>query len=484
MSDALRLALLNAGLLAVGEALLAGSGLVRGWRSAVRLAGLAYLVGWAATGVGLSLALIAGIPFRAVTVLALWALLAAGGLAAVRRVPASQLQPAPLGLPGRAGRQARGLAGGAGLLATRGLGLAAAGALAAYLVAELLSIIGRRGFFHPDVWAMWLPRGEMIFFFHGLDLGEGGYTSFAHPNYPPLLPAVDATTFAFLGRADVLLVGPQHWVLIAAFVAALAGLLAYRVRAAIIYPSLLMIALLPAFHSFVGTGLGDESLMVQFVAAGLLMALWLRLGDGRLAALAALFLSAAVLTKSEGLLVAVAVAVVALIVAGRGRRRWPLALIGVIALTRLVWWAWLAGHHVARSDDYRLSDALRPGYLGDRFDRLGTGIDGLLAALLGPGRFLVAVPIGLAAAVLCIRLCPRVVGFVLGTGTLVLAGYAVIYWISPMEIHLYIDTSARRIVTPVGILWAALLPLFLAERLGAQPSAVPAAAPPVGAASP
>lgn len=469
MSDTLRLALLNAGFLAVGQALLAGTGLVRDARSAFRLAGLAYLAGWAATGVALSFVLMAGVPFRAVTVLVLWAALAAAGLAAVRRVPASELQPAGAAAGGRAGR---------GLdLAERGVGLAAAAALVAYLVVELLSINGRRGSFHPDVWAMWLPKGETIFFFHGLDLGQGGFTSFAHPNYPPLVPSLDATTFAFLGRADVLLVGSQHWVVIVAFVAALAGLLSYRVRAAISFPCLLLLALLPAFHSMVGSGLGDETLMVEFVAAGLLGALWLRLGDVRLALLAGLFLSAAVLSKSEGLLLAVALGVVALACAARGRRRVPLALLGAAAVTRLAWWIWLVANDVPRGDDYRLSDALHPGYLADHADRLGPGIDGLLAALLGPGRFLVTVPIGLAAAALCIRLCPRVVAFLVGTGLLVLAGYAVIYWISPMEIHLYIDTSARRIVTPVGILFAGVLPLLLAERLAGGPSTAPSASP-------
>ena len=52
-------------------------------------------------------------------------------------------------------------------------------------------------------------------------------------------------------------------------------------------------------------------------------------------------------------------------------------------------------------------------------------------------------------------------------GTILIAylGYLAIYWIGLPEIHFYLDSSALRIVTPLGVFAAALFPLLLAEAL-------------------
>ena len=43
-----------------------------------------------------------------------------------------------------------------------------------------------------DAWAFWLPKAKSLLDFGGLDTAVGGFTSFANPGYPPLVPALEA----------------------------------------------------------------------------------------------------------------------------------------------------------------------------------------------------------------------------------------------------------------------------------------------------
>jgi hypothetical protein len=95
----------------------------------------------------------------------------------------------------------------------------------------------------PDVWNFWLPRAKILFETGKLDTGVGGFTSFTHAEYPPLVPVSDGTVFHFMGQEDVLLLPLQHWLLFLGFLGAGWGLLAHRVRPAILLPSLAGIAI-------------------------------------------------------------------------------------------------------------------------------------------------------------------------------------------------------------------------------------------------
>lgn len=67
---------LTAGYTTVGAAVLYGIGLLRTVRQSLRLIGLAIIVGWVLTGIGLSLALAIGLSVSVVTTGALWAVIA------------------------------------------------------------------------------------------------------------------------------------------------------------------------------------------------------------------------------------------------------------------------------------------------------------------------------------------------------------------------------------------------------------------------
>src|SRR5262249_19709287 len=148
----------------------------------------------------------------------------------------------------------------------------------------------------------------------------------------------------------------------------------------------------------VGSLLGDEALTEMFALAGAAAALWLLDGDARFAALTALFLAAAAMTKNEGLMLSVALAV--MLVALRPRRAVAASaaapFVGVAA-----WKVWLSTSDITVVDaDYRFRDALNPSYLGDHAGRLWTAFHSLPGYLFDPGALLLALPLTLALALL------------------------------------------------------------------------------------
>ena len=125
------------------------------------------------------------------------------------------------------------------------------------------------GVLHADVWNQWLAKAKSLYFFGGLDTGTGGFTSQFNPDYPPLDPTTEALVFAAQGGVDVLELARVHWALAAAFLLGVAWLLAPRVRPAILWPSLAMLALAPKFGALVGSSLADEPLALLLGLAGL-----------------------------------------------------------------------------------------------------------------------------------------------------------------------------------------------------------------------
>jgi len=444
------LAALTVGYLGVGIALLIGLGLIRAGRDAVRLGGLALVTGWALTGIGSSLALVAGLAMTVGETVVLWVALAAAALVPARRVPAA------------GGRGVRREAHRGGRL----LALVGAGLLGVYLV-----LLGWRsampsGLLHADVWNFWLPKAKTIVYFGGLDTGVGGFTSQTSPDYPPLLPALEATVFRFVGRPDTLALPLAHWVVAVAFVAALAGLLAGRIRPAILWPSLAMLAFMPMLGRLIGSSLADEPLAILFALAGTCAAVWLEEPDWRLGALAGVFLVAATLTKNEGLMLSL-ILVAVLAVAARRGGGWSTraALAAAPLLTFVVWKAWLERHGVPGNYAYDFGDLLRPGYQAGRFERFEYGAGQLLEQLLSPSKWLLTVPATLVLAAMLARRRPGLTALVFGTTVLAFLGYATIYWISSVELHFYVDNNVERVVAPTAVFLGALFPLLLEEAL-------------------
>ena len=260
-----------------GTAVLA---LLLGWRSCAsssRGSGLGYMLGVALVGVALSIELVVGVPFSFATIVLTGAALVLGR----RRRCAGR---------SRAGAQLLRPSGGA-----RGAGSSpspSARLIVVYL--EALFRAGRlAGLSAWDAWAFWVPKAKAIYFFGGLD--EQFFRELANPTYPPLVPALEASAFHFMGSADVVTLHVQFWFFACGFVAAVGGLLAPRVPALLLWPFVLLVLVAPRV---VGRNLDPQAdflLDYFFALAALLVALWLVDREPWLLATASVFMGAALL---------------------------------------------------------------------------------------------------------------------------------------------------------------------------------------------
>jgi hypothetical protein len=440
---------LLAGFLAAGEAVLATTGVVTTVRQAVAAVGLAIFSGWALTTLALTLALQIGISPTLWSAAAVWAAAVAVGVVCALARPS----PRP---PWRIPHEETRL----------GAVVTAAGATAtlAWLAALFVRSWTPTGVLHVDVWNQWLPKAKILYFFGGLDTAPGGITSQFNPDYPVLDGTSEALMLHAIGGADVLDLARVHWALAASFLLGVAVLLAPRVRPAILWPTLAALALSPAFGTLVGSSLADEPLAMLIALAGLCGALWLREGDPRHAALCGLFLATATATKNEGLMLSVVV-VVALAATRAGRRspRTLVALLGAVVVVSATWRIWLSRHHVPRNPFYDFSDVLHPGFLAGRLDRLQYALGELVEHVASPSRWLLLVPATLVLCLLARSRAPELALFTVVVVVLDVLGFALIYWLSRVDLHVYVDNTVGRLPAYIAMFCGAVLPLLLAE---------------------
>jgi hypothetical protein len=450
-SSYLALVLLDVVLLGAGLAVLYGAGLVRSRGDALRHAGLAFMSGWASVGIVASTLLVVGVPVRRSVLVGFAVVLAVAAVVAARRVGAYRApfvrEPSWRSWPG------------------------AAAIVGATLVAIELASLLRRSLTDTaplqwDAWAFWLPKARAIIDFGGLDTGMGGFTSFASPGYPPLVPVLDAMAFAFMGNTRAAPLALQSWIVAVAFFAALASLLSTRVRPALLWPCLALLVLLPTLTQLIGSSLGDEPLVESLGLAAACVALWTLEREPRLAVLAAIFLAAAALAKNEGMAIGLVLAstVLAISLVRTPRRLLvPVLLVLAPVVAAVPWRLWLRSHHVSAYPDYRLSDLFRPSVLGDKTDRLSYAAHHLPDYVLSPSRWLLAVPLLLVAAALSARRRPELSILAVVAVVFVPLSMLVVYWISAPDIVYYVTTSAERGAASAAVLACVYLPLLLAE---------------------
>ena len=186
-----------------------------------------------------------------------------------------------------------------------------------------------------DAWAFWVPKAKAIYFFGGLD--EHVFTTSPGSTYPPLEPILDAAAFHAMGGADTVTLHVQFWFLVAGGVGAIAGLLHRHAPAWLLWPSLLLVLVVPRFGERLLAPQADVLVDVLFVVAALLLALWLRDWRGWRLAAAPVLLAGADLTKREGILFA-AVVLVAAFVASSRAPAWPVLGSSARGRSRCVPW--------------------------------------------------------------------------------------------------------------------------------------------------
>ncbi len=375
------LAVLHGVYLCVGASVLFA---LRGW--SLRLLGLAYLLGLASLGVLWTLLLVVGVPFGTLTILVTAVLVIAAGV----RVGAAR---------GFRIRRPRLRLTRTAIAMSVGVGLLVVYLAALFRAARLL------GLFSFDGWAFWVTRGKAVYFFHALD--DQVFAAVPHPSYPPVIPILDATAFHAMGGADAVTLHVQYWLFTLGFVAAAAGLLARRVPPWILWPSLVLMLVLPRMRSHVLAAQADLPLDYLLVVSAVLVALWL--GDRRSWRLHAvtILLCAAALVKQEGLVLAMCILVSGGVAAAPAwRTAWPrLALVGlsVFAVT-VPWRVWYRADGIAGELDTR--------GLGDTFSRHTIDSLRLAVDVLSDTRLWSVVPtVGVAAVVLAVLWGSRSLAF-------------------------------------------------------------------------
>ena len=448
---------LNALYAGLGAAVLRASGFrVAGRIGAV---GLSLALGWTAFAVVASVAIIAGLSLGVPQIVALVAATAVAALLAAKRWPAPE-EPAMPALE-TAGWH-------------RFVGDGTATVLGVYLgllVARSLFAVADR---HWDSWAFWLPKAKSIHFFGGLETTAGGFTSFASQEYPPAAPALDAATYAFAGGVEAWPIGLQHALAGAAFFVAAGTLLGRRVPGWILWPSLLALALAPDLALAFDAALADLTVAYLVGLGGVTGALWLLEGSRPPLVLCGLFLAAASLTKSEGF--AFSLALVAALTAAslfEPRRRLPLVgLAAVPLLALLLWKLWLSAHdQPLESVLFNTSDLVRPRFLFDRLDRLEYAGRELAGLLVDPGRWLLVVPLALAAGIATLVRHTALGVLYLGWLGLSFLALVSVYWISNADVVWHVGTSAARVTASLVVFASVLFPLLLAELERAPDSA-------------
>jgi hypothetical protein len=347
----------NVFLLGVGAGVLWG---VRGWRwwtELVRFAGVAYFLGLASLMTLLTLELVLGVPIRAVTILLSGVGLVVLGIVVGRLRGRSlpRLRPPGWRVPGLTLF---------GALFVAGIVVY----LEALFRADRLAGIVREW----DSWAFWMPKAKSLYFFGRLE--PDFLTSLPQVgSYPPGLATIQAGAFHAMGSADTTSLHVQYWFFAVGFVAAATGLLAGRVRQAILFPVLLAFLVSQSLLDRITTTYADLPLGYLVAVAALLLVLWIEERREWQLVAATILLAGAMLTKREGLLFTACVLLAAFGATWVDRRQlWrPLLVASLSALAlALPWRIWFTAHGIA-------GDGPDSGYVGafSHLDRVRPSFD-------------------------------------------------------------------------------------------------------------
>ena len=442
------LALLAANLLFLA----AGAGIARAlgvWqtpRGLLRCIALAYLVGVGATGVTLQLLLVLGLRFGWPMVVGTPLALAATGLIRRRGAdpPAARWRPSQQTAPQMV------------------------------IAAVMTGLMAVDLWFQPlgrwDAWAQWTAKARVIFLFHGLApsiLSTSPYYAM-NPDYPTLLPAVEASDFTFMGSIDTRVIHLQFWLIFAATVIALVQLLTPRAKVAG-WTTAALVAVTPSVQVLTASALADIPVAIFFAFAGLFAHRWLVDKDGVALRLFALFAAAALATKFEGRIYIGALAVVLVIqVARLARNRLAATLVAcAVALIGIVPWSlWISRHHIRGIFLTSLRDRISPS-LFSHLGRIPVSLGALARYALTPMEWLLPTAGIALAIVIALRAGDRriTVELVGGTLVLILAGLVFVYWATPLDPTWHLRQSGTRVISGPILFAVFLLPALLGEPI-------------------
>ena len=353
----------------------------------------------------------------------------------------------------------------------------AEGVVAAALTLAALVVLGYsfrafvvRPLVEYDAWAIWAVKARLLYQAPGAAPAALRSGLYGQSSYPLALPALQALGFGAMGRFDGTAIGAQFAWLAFGFVAALWSILERRARPIAIALAVAAIVVAPQILFQLLTHYADVPLGL-FVGLGVAAAAaWTARpdGDGWLLACSVGFLGFAGLTKSEGLLFAVAAAV-ALLAAQVGRRdRLRPALLAVGALAAVIGpWRLYCSAYGLSTPDYDLANAVKIGYLRSHSDRVGPTVRELWRQLQNThswGYLVAAIAAALVTGLVAGRW--RVTAYVAVWLALAWGGLVVIYWISTLPTTSNLTNSSYRTIVSLFVGGISALPLLIAP-LGA-----------------
>lgn len=313
-----------------------------------------------------------------------------------------------------------------------------------------------------DAWSIWTRKAQMLTMHDSL-VGEfwtASSYSWVHLDYPLQYPVWEALHFRAAGEFDTQALLRHVWLLLVAFVWAVAYLLRERVRPVVWAPLLLLAAAAPGVWQQLLTGYADVPMAIFVCLGAISLALWLSESDWRLLGLAAIMLAAAASVKNEGLMAAAALLAVAGTIAWA--RRLDLRQFGIAAAAVVVailpWRIWVAAHGI--EGDLPVSKTLTdPGYMLDRTDRIWPAFSAIARALADQEQWLYLLPLAalVVAGSLVSGIGRRVAGFYLAAFGLAWAGLVWSYWISPNPLDWHLSTSVNRVVAVLMLICLAAL---------------------------
>jgi hypothetical protein len=443
---------LNVLLLAIGYCVLSVS--LAGSRVAVwaSYAGVALLTGAGLTGVGVFFAAIAGFTTGVSTFAVVGALIALAGLAILGLAPSRArawlaAPPAPEQAPMSSRARTVALVAGFGVVAI-----------------SLFALVGgfRSSPWLDDVWGIWLPKGVALDAL-GLDTrlftDSGDFFSFEVLDYPLWWSILINLDLRFVGSIDLRAANAQLTLLAIAFLGSAGRLLWGHVRPWVLAGTLLLLSAAPEFFRHAQGAIADLPLAMYLSLYLLAILGWLATRRGFYLLLAFAFAVAALEIKSEGfpqLLIILGVVSVAAWWTARGALPALLITSAAAVLTTLPWLAWRLTHDV--ESQVALGDALDPGYLLDRTERVGPSIEAIARHVADPGEWLLLVPLVAVLGVVGAVRTGRVLWL---TPTALLAAVFAFwiwaYWAESESLDYLLATSSYRIADSLVLLAWVLL---------------------------
>jgi hypothetical protein len=439
------LALLAFAPLGVGVLLLAGA-----WRLAagVLRAGLALFVGLAAGAVALPPLLYVGLsPTLPVVLLLGLLVLGAGVVVARRRAPRTDGKPVRIGP----------------------LGLLVVAAPVVLLAVDRV----QTRITNYDAFSIWMLKAKLMYSGGGwFDHRAFALQSVAppvHREYPIGVPALVASVMHG-SRGNVQAAALLYPALLAGFACMLWLVLRPRLPRLPVLAGLSLVLWLPMTRELGLAATGDLPLGVFFAAAVLLLGLWFVEETPGALPLVALLGAAALACKRDAIADCGVLAVLALVETARLRRPDLARRLGVALVLMFVsivpWRVYVAVHHI-RNQDVGIGN----GHLSSNFHHLGWILSRLWDFLVGP-RYVGVVLLAAAAAALALARTRqwRLPVSVLVFGAALFTAYLLVYVDATAGLKYLVNYSGQRIVFPLSLLSASVLPLLLVRAFGQAPS--------------